>query len=121
MLSALLINPHKRFLFLLLITGNLLVLTFSIRKLKLLDQRAMVVYSIPGHTALEFIHGRESVFFGDSILLAQPRTASLKIMIDAELWALRKKDCSKGILTGSRNERVARWTEWETIIFTPSE
>jgi hypothetical protein len=49
------------------------VLTFSIRKLKLLDQRAMVVYSIPGHTALEFIHGRESVFFGDSILLAQPR------------------------------------------------
>ena len=39
-------------------------------------------------------------FVGEiSLLLAQPRTASLQVMIDAELWALRKNDFEKLLST----------------------
>ena len=39
-------------------------------------------------------------FVGEiSLLLAQPRTASLKVNIDAEMWALRKKDFDEMLAT----------------------
>lgn len=39
-------------------------------------------------------------FVGEiSLLLAQPRTASLRVVIDAELWALRKQDFDKLLAT----------------------
>ncbi|MDH3674441.1 MAG: patatin-like phospholipase family protein [Anaerolineae bacterium] len=52
------------------------------------DDREIVTYLGPGSFAGEI-----------SLLLAQPRTASLKIMLDAELWALRKKDFDRLLAT----------------------
>jgi len=52
------------------------------------DDKEVVAYLGPGS------------FVGEiSLLLAQPRTASLKVIIDAELWALRKKDFEELLAT----------------------
>jgi predicted acylesterase/phospholipase RssA/CRP-like cAMP-binding protein len=52
------------------------------------DDRETVAYVGPGS------------FVGEiSLLLAQPRTASLKVMIDAELWALRRVDFDQLLAT----------------------
>ena len=52
------------------------------------DEKEVVAYLGPGS------------FVGEiSLLLAQPRTASLKVMIDAEMWALRKKDFEELLIT----------------------
>jgi predicted acylesterase/phospholipase RssA/CRP-like cAMP-binding protein len=50
--------------------------------------------AVVGRDARETIaHLGPGSFVGEiSLLLAQPRTASLRVMIDAELWALRKED-----------------------------
>ena len=52
------------------------------------DDRETVAYLGPGS------------FVGEiSLLLAQPRTASLKVIIDAELWALHKEDFEELLAT----------------------
>lgn len=52
------------------------------------DARETIAYLGPGS------------FVGEiSLLLAQPRTASLQVVIDAELWALRKKDFEELLAT----------------------
>lgn len=54
------------------------------------DERETVAYLGPGN------------FVGEiSLLLAQPRTAGLKVIIDAELWALRKQDFEELLATHS--------------------
>lgn len=72
LLAALLVDPRKIFLFALLIACNVLVSLFAVRAVKESRQRILLVYNIRGHTALEFVHGRESVLVGDSALLASP-------------------------------------------------
>ena len=60
-----------------------------------------------GQVAVVRKDGRETVaylgpgsFVGEiSLLLAQPRTASLKVIIDAELWALHKQDFEELLAT----------------------
>ena len=52
------------------------------------DERETVAYLGPGN------------FVGEiSLLLSQPRTAGLKVIIDAEMWALRKQDFEELLAT----------------------
>ena len=56
--------------------------------------------AVVGRQAGDIAHLGPGSFVGEiSLLLAQPRTASLQVMIDAELWALNKKDFEELLTT----------------------
>ena len=63
---------NKKFLFISISLMILICSSFTIRKYLNLTQTAMVVYSIRGHTAIEFIRGKKSVLVVDSVLLSMP-------------------------------------------------
>ena len=67
------LSRRKGHLWFMLILGLLLSVSVIWRKYGSLRQSHMVVYSIRGHTALEFIQGKRSVFVCDSGLLLDPK------------------------------------------------
>lgn len=68
-LGFMFILKSGKHLFPLLFLLILLAVSSGWRNYTYSGQKILACYSIRGHTALEFVHGRQSVFFGDSALL----------------------------------------------------
>ena len=64
-----LLNRKRRFFFITAGSALLLFISVSVRHFKNLQQRRMVVYNINKASAIDFINGRQSYLFADSVLI----------------------------------------------------
>ncbi len=77
--SSFLLKKEKKFLYFSLSILVLLTFSFSVKKVQSFSNKKFIVYNVNKSSAYDFISGKTSYFFADSILMNDSKTLSYRI------------------------------------------
>jgi competence protein ComEC len=77
--TVFLLNLKKKFFYYALVILIFLTVSFSLKKIQNYSNKKFIVYNVNKRAAYDFISGRTSYFFADSILLNDSKTLSYRI------------------------------------------